>query len=237
MSEPLPDIPSTLKELHRLRRHLRNLQEEIDRGPRVLKIRQQNLNTEEQAHRTAHETLKKLKLQQKADEGSLKETEQRLAKLQADIHSAASKKEFDAKTHEIAFTTTRKSELEDSILMAITEIEERTAQLPAVDQKWADVQAEFAAYQKEAQQRLERLLTEQKAMQAELATVEQKLPPDVKPQYDRLIKSHNADALAGVSGRNCEQCRTTITEQTRTKLLSGLFVCCPNCGRGLYLAE
>lgn len=237
MSEPLPDVPKTIRELHRLRKHLRNLQEEIDRGPRVLKLRQQNLATEEKVHKDAHERLKQLKLKQKDDEGSLKQTEQRLAKLQADIHSSGSKKEFEAKTHEIEFTTTKKGELEDSILTAITEIEELTADLPNVDKKWADAQAEFKTYQQEAEERLQRLIADQKVTLAELATVEAKLPAEVKPLYDRLVKSHGADALAGVAGRTCQHCRTTITEQARTKLLSGLFGTCPNCGRGMYLAE
>ena len=231
---PIPDV---LKTLHRLRKHLKSLQDEIDRGPRVLAIRKQNMTAAEATHKAAHDTLKKLKLQQKDDEGSLKQAEQRLAKLGADIHSAGSKKEFDAKTHEIEFTTTKKGELEDAILTAMTEIEERTAELPTVDKTWADAQAEFAEYQTEAEARLQRLHADQAATQAELAEAEAKLPEDVKPKYARLVKSHGPDAMAGVDGRTCQHCRTTVTEQVKNNLISGMFVCCSNCGRGLYLAD
>lgn len=230
-------VPSLFRELHRIRKQLRALQEEIDRGPRVLKGRQQRLAAEEQAYRDAHDQLKRLKLQQKEDEGALKQTEQRLAKLQADIHSAGSKKEFDAKSAEIQFAQAQKGELEDRILLAITEIEERTAKLPEVEQQWATAQAEFATFQREAQERLERLLTEQKAAQALLTETEAHLPPAIVAQYQRLIKTHGADGLAGVSGRTCQHCRTTLTEQARNNLLGGTFMCCPNCGRGLYLVE
>ena len=241
-TEPVYDpaavpVPAVLKTLHRLRKHLKALQDEIDRGPRVLAARQQNMTAAEKTHAAAHDALKKLKLQQKDDEGSLKQAEQRLAKLSADIHSAGSKKEFDAKTHEIEFTTTKKGELEDAILAAMTEIEERTADLPTVDTTWADARAEFAEYQTEAQARLERLLADQAATQAELAETEAKLPADVKPKYDRLVKTHGPDAMAGVNGRTCQHCRTTVTEQVKNNLTGGAFVCCPNCGRGLYLVE
>jgi len=202
-----------------------------------MKTRQQRLAAEEQAHRDAYDQLKRLKLQQKEDEGTLKQIEQRLAKLQADIHSAASKKEFDAKSAEIQFAQTQKGELEDRILLAMTEIEERTAKLPEVDQRWSTVQAEFAAFQKEAQERLERLITDQKAAQALLKETEDKLPRAILPQYERLIKSYGPDGLAAVQGRTCQHCRTTLTEQARNNLLGGAFVCCPNCGRGLYLVE
>ena len=36
-------VPEVLKECHRLRRHLRELQGEIDLGPRVMKIQQATL--------------------------------------------------------------------------------------------------------------------------------------------------------------------------------------------------
>jgi len=234
MSTPVPPI---LKELHRHRRHLRDLQSEIDLGPRVMKIRQQKLADEEKAHQYAHDTLKKRKLKLKEDEGSLKQVEERLLKLQADVNMAGSKKEYDAKLSEIQTATGKKGELEDAILATMTDIEERTAGLPNVEKRWADAKAEFEQYKQDAAERLERLLADQKATQAALAAAEAKLPPEVKGQYDRLIKSYGPDGLAGVAGRTCQQCRMSITEQLKNNLAGGLFVTCPQCGRALYPAE
>ncbi len=234
MSTPIPRL---LKELHRLRRHLRDLQSEIDLGPKLMKGQQQHLATEELAHKEAHDTIKKLKLKQKEDEGTLKTVEQQLAKHEAEIHSAGSAKEFTAKQHEIDFDRARKGELEDAILTAITEIEERTADLPNVEKRWTDAQAEFEQYKIDAQERLERMQADQAASQALLAETEGKLPPDVRGQYDRLVKGYGPDGLAGVIGRACQQCRMSITEAQRSSLTAGSFVCCSQCGRGLYLVE
>ena len=63
-------------------------------------------------------------------------------------------------------------ELEDAILTAITEIEERTAKLPDVDKQWAEAQKEFATAQAEGKERLERMLADQKDAQAKLAETE-----------------------------------------------------------------
>lgn len=230
-------IPAVLNELHRLHKHLRNLKSEIDLGPRVMKAQQAQLDAERQAHAEAHDTLKKQKLKQKDDEGTLKATETRLAKLQADLNMAGSKKEFDAKTSEIEQARQKQGELEDSILQTLTDIEERTAALPAVEQKWADAQKAFRQFEADAAERLKRMLADQTATQAALAAKEQELPADVKPLYARLVKSYGADGLAGVSGKTCQQCRTNLTDQQRTTLLSGKFLACPSCGRGLYLAD
>lgn len=230
-------VPVLLKELHRLRRHLRDLQSEIDLGPRVQKARQARLASEEQAHKDAHDAVKKLKLKQKEDEGTLKQTEQRIFKLESDLNTAGSKKEFDAKQSEIQQATLKKGELEDAILTAITEIEERTAKLPEADQRWAEAQKEFAEAQAEAQERMTRMLADQKDTQAKLAETEAKLPPEVKPLYDRLVKAYGPDGMAGVKARSCQQCRTSVTEMVVTKIQRGEYVCCPTCGRALYIAE
>src|SRR5262245_23895019 len=155
MSTPVPPL---LKELHRLRRHLRDLLSEIDLGPRVMKAQRQKLDAEQQAHQDSHDTLKKRKLKLKEDEGGLKEIEQRLLKLQADVNLAGSKKEYDAKLSEIATATGKKGELEDAILATMGEIEERTADLPNVERMWKDAQGEFEQFKKDAAERLERLL-------------------------------------------------------------------------------
>lgn len=234
MSTP---VPSILREAHRLRKHLRELQSEIDLGPRVMKAQQAKLAAEDQAHKDAYETIKKLKLKQKDDEGTLKTTEQRLAKLQSDLNTAGSKKEFDAKQSEIAQATAKRGELEDAILTTITEIEERTADLPNVEKRWADAQAEFEQYKVEAKERLERMLADQQVCTAELTAADEKLPPDVKSQYNRLVKTYGPDGLAAVNGRSCSNCRKSITEGEKTDLAAGRFVCCPHCGRALYIGS
>lgn len=234
MSTPVPPI---LRECHRLRKHLRDLQAEIDRGPRVLKARQQALAAEEQAHKAAYDTIKKLKLKQKEDESALKAIESQLGKLFQRSNEVTTMKEMEATRSETAQATAKKEALEDAILGGMTEIEERTADLPNVEKKWADAQKEFAQYQADAKERLDRLVDDQKRAQAELAKVEGTIPADVRGAYDRLVKAHGPDGFAAVVGRVCQHCRSTITEQQRNELLMGRFMTCPNCFRALYPVE
>lgn len=233
MATPVPPI---FRECHRLRKHLRDLQAEIERGPRVLKAHQQKLAAEEGAYKDAYDTLKKLKLRQKEDEGTLKQTEALLDKLHRRSMEVTTMKEMDANKHEIETATAKKGELEDAVLATMTEIEERTADLPNVEKRWADAQREFADYQVDAKERLERLLENQKSSVVELARYEEQLPEDVRGQYARLMKSYGPEGLAAVQGRVCQQCRTALTEDRRDQLAAGAFVCCSNCGRALYPA-
>jgi len=101
-------VADTLRECHRLRKHIKNLQEEIDRGPRILKAIQARLDKEQLEHKDHYETITKLKLKQRDDEGTLKQTETRLKKLEEQLTGISVQKEFEAKRSEIRQARTRK---------------------------------------------------------------------------------------------------------------------------------
>jgi predicted nucleic acid-binding Zn-ribbon protein len=233
----MPAATDTLRECHRLRRHLRDLRAEIERGPRVLKARKAALEAERQEHKDHFDTITKLKLKQRDDEGTLKQTEMRLAKLGAQLTGISVQKEYDAKQSEIRQAKEKQDELEGAILTTIGEIEARTAAIPAVEQKWKDAQAAFAEYEKEAAERLERLAADQVASREALAKAEATLPEDVKAKYDTLVKAHGPEAIAAVKGKACQGCRMTINEQRLMEIRNGSAVACTSCGKLLYPAD
>jgi predicted nucleic acid-binding Zn-ribbon protein len=230
-------VTATLRECHRLRKHLKALQEEIDRGPRVLKAQQARLAAEEQAHKDHFDTITKLKLKQKDDEGTLKQTETRLAKLEGQLNGISVPKEYEAKKSEIRQATEKRAELEDAILTTMGDIEERTAAIPAVDKKRADAKAEFAQYQVDAQARLDRLKADQVDSAAALAKAEATLPEKAKPTYDHLTKSLGPEAFAAVKDKVCQGCRTSLGQQRILELQAGVFILCSRCGKMQYPAE
>ena len=222
------------KELHRLRRLLRDLQAEIDLGPRVSKARLKVREAAEKAHADAHAVLGKLKLTIRGHEGTAKQVAAQLEKFEKQLESAG--KEYDAKQSEIRHAKEKIAATEEAELAAMEELEARTAALPVAAADWAAAQKQFDEDQKEGKERLDYLTAEHARASAELKGVEGTLPADLKEQYDRLVKRHGAECLAGVVGRVCQNCRTGMTEQQKLDLQSGRFLCCSNCGRGLYLA-
>lgn len=227
-------IPTILRECHRLRRLLRDLEAEIDLGPRVSKAQLKVREAAEKEHADAHAAVAALKLRIREEEGTVKQLAAQLAKFEKQLETAG--KEYEAKQTEIRHAKERIAAAEESVLTAMEELDARTAALPAADAAWAAAQAQYDQDQLEGKERLERLTAEHARASAELAGIEAGLPPDAKAQYDRLVKRHGADALAGVVGKVCQQCRTGMTEQQKLDLQSGRFMCCANCGRGLYIA-
>jgi predicted nucleic acid-binding Zn-ribbon protein len=230
-------VTSALRECHRLRVHLRDLQAEIDRGPRILKEHQDELEAERSAHAHHHASITRLKLKQREDEGTLKQTEVRLAKLEEQLPGLTVQKEYAAKELEITHAKEKKGQLEDAILTTITELEEATAAIPVVEEKWKAAQAEFARFQVEAAERLESMKADMEASRADLVRAEEQLPPDVKSTYTGIVKAKGPDSFAGAKARVCQACRTSMTETQFTELRRGGFRTCATCGRMLYSLE
>lgn len=227
-------LSTALSECHRLRRHLKALQDEIDRGPRVLKLQQAALDAAQATHKEAREVITQLKRRQRDEEGSLKSIETQLAKSEKQLNDTANQKEYAAKQSEIEQAKAKKAATEDQILATMTEIEERTAALPTVDKAWADAQAEFAEQQVQAKERLERMKADQAFSRAELARHEEALPPKVRAAYDTLVKAKGPEALAAVKDKVCSGCRTQMTQQKMLEIAGGTFVTCSGCGKILY---
>jgi len=224
-----------LKELHRLHRHLKDLDAKIEQAPRQLTIQQMKLAKQEENLKQAHDAIQQLTLQSREKEGSVKSTQQLVLKHEKQLTEAVAKKEYEALKKEIAQEKGLIGKLEDEILAAIAQVEEKTAQLPEVENTTQKARADFAQFEKDFQERLDRLAGEKTRAQAELIATEATLPDDIRVQYARFINAKGSDCMAGVKGRTCLACYTEITSQMLGELGRGVFMMCKNCGRMLYV--
>ena len=226
-----------MREVHRLRRFARDLQEQIDRAPKQLQIQKAKLARQEDAVRENNDAIKKLKVAVHEKEVTLKTTHAQIAKHQAQLNAAASKKEYDALQTEIAGDRAKCATLEEESLTALAESEERAAKIAELDKAAKTAKEELARFEKDSAARLASLKTQLGETQARLKEVEATVPANVRPKYDRIVKGKGADAFAEVKEQSCGACRTEITAQQYNELLTGAFVECKSCGRILYLPE
>ena len=226
-----------MREVHRLRRFARDLQEQIDRTPKQILVQKAKLTRLEEAARENQEAIKKLKVAVHEKEVTLKTTHAQIAKHQAQLNAAASKKEYDALQTEIAADRAKCAQLEEESLTAMAESEERTGKIAELDKAAKLAKEEFARFEKDSGARMESLKKQLAETQARLKEVEAGVPPNVRSVFDRIVKGKGADAFAPVEDRGCGACRTEIIAQQYNELLMGAFVVCKSCGRILYLPE
>jgi predicted nucleic acid-binding Zn-ribbon protein len=226
-----------LREIHRLRRHARELQNRIDQAPRQLKAYQGKADREHAALQGAQDTVKKRKVAQHEKEVSLKSAEAQIAKYEKQINDVTSRKEYDALRAEIAHAKQGVRKIEDEILEAMANVEEGTRSIPELEKKWKEAQAEVAKFEADNKGRQGELASQREQALKELAEVEATLPGDARAVYDRMVQGRNDDAFAAVGNRTCKGCFTELTSQGYLELSQGKFVLCKACGRMIYLLE
>lgn len=233
----MPGPAAIFKEIHRLRRHAKELQTQIDRGPTVMKNQQAKLAKQEQALHEGQDKLKHLKVAIHEKEVSLKAKAQQIEKHLLQMNSASSKKEYDALKHEIAHDRDASKQLEDEILAAMFEVDEHIARIPELEQAVRKAKEELSQFERNHQTRLSELAAQLSQALAELKTTETSLHEDIRPAYERLIAASGEDGMSAVHGRTCTACYTEITAQNYNDLTQGQYLTCKSCGRILYLAE
>ncbi len=226
-----------LRELHRLRRHIAALQDEIKRVPLKIKAQQTRITRLDEELKAAHDALMHVKTTIRQHEGTLKQTHQQMTKFEGQIDLIQSKKENDALQHEITHCRKQAGELENAILEEMGKAEEMTMRLPELEKTLKASRDELARFEVVSKERVTVLSEELQKTQAQLKEVEATLPPELRPTYERLVGSMGEDALSLATRNTCSACHTALTEQQRNDLLSARLVLCKACGRIVYLAD
>src|SRR5258708_40221845 len=112
----MPTPAETLRELHRLRRHAKNLKEEVERLPRLVKGQQAKVTQREEFLKKHQDAIKKVQVHIRDKEGTLKSTHLLIAKHDKQRNEATSKKEYDALQVEITYEKQNCQKIEEEIL-------------------------------------------------------------------------------------------------------------------------
>lgn len=233
----MPSSTEILRELHRLQKHAKDLQDQIERGPKMLRAHQAKVAKHEEMIGQAHEAIKKLKVNIHQKEVSLKMVQDQIKKHEDQRNRAETNKEYQALQHEIESDKTQFRKIEDDMLVDMEAIETRTLKIPDLEKELEKTKQEVAKVIDDIQSRRTMLVDLLNTTHKQIEEAQAQLPADVKLLFDRLTAAKGQDALAPVQGRTCASCYTEITAQSYLDLQRGSFVVCKSCGRILYLVE
>lgn len=233
----MPGPGPILREIHRLRRSVHDLESAMDNGPRQLKAQQNKLAKDEDNVKKAQEIVKQSKIHIHEKEVSIKATEAEIAKYEKQLGEISTKKEYDALRNEIARAREHIKKIEDEILVLMLESDDKAKLVPEAEKAVKKAKDDVAQFERDLKERLQRYEAEKARSLEELKKVEASLPGDIKALYDRLVSFKGEDSIAAVEGQNCAACYTDVTAQMANELLRGEFVLCKTCGRMLYAAR
>jgi predicted nucleic acid-binding Zn-ribbon protein len=165
----------------------------------------------------------------------LKVEEERLQKLEKQILTLSSGREYKTMEHQIKGKKADKSLIEDEILHVMEEAD--ASRKTAADAKTALDKAEGAAKTvedavlaatREARDRLA-------VLDREAGVAEKLCDPEILGAYQTLLGRRNGLAITTIANRICQGCYTSITAHEENKLLGGQLITCSNCQRFVYL--
>jgi predicted nucleic acid-binding Zn-ribbon protein len=227
-----------MREIHRLRKFARDLQEQLDRIPRQLKARQSVVDRAEATLKEAQDAIKHLKVTAHEKDVALKSSHTKLKKRDKQLEEAAAAgaptKELEGLRKEVANERTAIGQLEEEILGAIAESEEKTGDLPTLEAVLKKAREEYAAFEKTVGERRDGLTAQLTEAQQQLRSQEEQVPETIRVQYNRIVAAMGPDGFAAVQGRTCAACYTEITAQNYHDLARGAYFLCKSCGRILY---
>jgi len=227
-------LGSTVAEIHRLHLQLREVQEQMERGPRLLKARQQATQQKQADLEAQKQKYKNLRVSADQKSLQLKTNEAKIGDLRGKLNQAASNREFDIIRAQIDADTMANSVLEDEILDTLEKVDACQIGVKQQEEAVVSAKADEARVAAETEKTLPGLQAKVAELNQALAAAESQLPADFVLQYRRLSQAYGAGALAEVEGNICGSCYVSLPPQLAVQVRAGQVVFCKTCGRLLY---
>jgi len=223
--------------LHQLLMQLKEVQDQLARGPRQIQARQAR-TVEAEKHLVLKETeLKEARATVDRKNLDLRSKEAHLADLQGKLNQAASNREFDIIRGQMDADRAAKAVLEDEILEWLDRVDAHQQEVAEARKKIQEATEEVRRFATDFEQKADEFRSQEQRLQTEIAEAEKIIPPEIKPQYRRLIDTYGAEGMASSQNGVCNQCYVNLTSQNKVQLNSGTLLFCSVCGRLLYPPE
>ncbi len=178
-----------------------------------------------------------LKSKQHSLEWEIDDITTKIAKAEEELYSGrvGNPKELANLQREIKVLKSKRSELEDSTLEVMEQVE-------AVTASFANLKSELEALEAEWQSQQLKLRDDKEHLEAELVSLNQKrevmsaqLDPGVAEFYGEL-KGQKGTAVVRVEQGVCRGCRISLSNAELQRARGGDLIQCSSCGRILFLA-
>lgn len=228
-------VGNGLTELHRLLLALQEVQEQIDRGPRQLKVRQQTVVQKQADLEAQKQKYKSLRMNADQKSLQLKSNEAKIGDLKGKLNQAQSNREFDIIRAQIEADTVANSVLEDEILDSLEKVDGAHIAIKKLEEEVAHAKSEESRITAEIAAALPGIQARQAELNTAIVSAETRLPDEIKTPYRRLVQAYGAAALAHVDGNTCTSCYVSLPPQMVMQVRSGQTMFCKTCGRLLYM--
>jgi len=179
-----------------------------------------------------------LQKQRKEKELELATKEDNRKKLQTQLYSLKTNKEYQAMMQQIADAKADASVIEDKILALLEEADRIKKQLDAENTRIAEEERRANEEKKKIQDRVKVIDDRLAQLEAERKRIIEKIDPKLIPQYERILRNRDGLAIVPVRENSCQGCNMYVPAQVINLIrMYERLVTCEVCNRILYLEE
>ncbi len=224
-----------MKKAQEIDGELYDAQVKLDEIPGERERNKAAFEAEKASLKELEDTLKKLQLTQKEKEGELAQKEEHIKKLDVQLSQVKTNKEYSANQQEIASLKADNSLLEEDVLKIFDELESAQEEIKKEKARIAECEKAYKAREEELNKQEKDYKDIQDKYKNQRMEFVNKLSPDVKDLYTRILEKKQGRALVKIHDEVCTACQMQLRAQVVNEIYLGTkMVICDNCSRILY---
>ena len=227
----------TLLELQEVDLKIYQLEMLKNQKPKILEEKNNLLKQKQAELEKYQEEAKKTRVESDRKNLDLKEKEEKIQKLNIQLNTIKTNKEYTAITNEINTIKADVSMFEDAILGLLSHLDELHLKAEQNKKEMADFQKEVQKMEESVKSEIVVIDAELEALGKKRKEIIQKLPAELVNTYEKVL-AHKEDhvVLAKIQEGVCQGCFMDVTPQEINDLMKGKEVIrCRVCSRILYL--
>jgi len=179
-----------------------------------------------------------LQKKRKDKELELGAKEDEAKKLQGQLSSLKTNKEYQTMLHEIAGKKADGSVIEDKILELFDQFDRAKKDIEAEKQRVQGEEAAFLDEKKKVDIRVREIDDRLAQLEAQRKQLSPGIDPKILTQYERILANRDGRAIVAVKDHACQGCNMSIPQQVTNSIkMYNCIMTCDVCNRMLYTEE
>jgi uncharacterized protein len=235
------DLKSQIDNLIRLQTidsEIYALNREKEAKPEQIKAYEAAFEAKKQALAVLEKTLLDLQKLRKDRELELAAKEEEGKKLQGQLYSLKTNKEYQTMLHQIQGAKADASVIEDKILEVFDKADKAKKEVDAEKERLKGEEKVFLEQKKKTEDRIKEIDDRLAQLEAQRSQTAPDIDPKILSQYERIMKNREGLGICGVKNNSCQGCNMLVPPQVINLIkMYERLITCEVCNRILYTDE
>lgn len=214
------------------------LRYEKESKPQEIKVLETSFEQKKQHLANLEKTALDLLKQRKEKELELASKEESMKKLQTQLYSLKTNKEYQAMLQQMNDGKADASVIEDKILQLLEQGDKIKNDIEQERQKLKEEEKVFLGHKKKLEDRIKEIEERLAQLEAQREQVIPEIDHKIRAQYERILTNRDGLAIVGVKNNTCQGCNMFVPPQVINLIkMYERIITCEVCNRMLYIEE